>query len=165
MLSDPDCLPFINELLDKAAEQNKGNAPFSTDPLKVFDEINSRGGYNYSTRYGFNTVSSSLQYANAAVLLVPPSNFGHGRWPEFEKFLKAQGIDSPMRLSPESSQYERNPDVQVIAIEVKKGEDYGMVFHHLDNHSDSAQRPLTVCRRIEEDFDINMYCGVPPSTQ
>src|SRR2546421_10954490 len=28
LLSDPNCLPFINELLGKTAEQNKNNPPF-----------------------------------------------------------------------------------------------------------------------------------------
>jgi hypothetical protein len=82
-------------------------------------------------------------------------------WDEFEKFLKAQGIDSPMRLSQESSQYIRSPDMQVIVIEVKSGDGYSMVFFHLDNKSDDAQRALSVCRRIEQDFYINMYCGSP----
>lgn len=86
-------------------------------------------------------------------------------WDEFEKFLKGQGIDSPMRLSQESSQYIRSPDVQVIVIEVKSGDDYGMVFFHLDNKSDAAQRALSVCRRIEQDFHINMYCGSPSAME
>jgi|SRR6267142_1924106 len=89
------------------------------------------------------------------VTLGPPKS----GWDEFEKFLKGQGIDWPMRLTQESSQYLRSSDVQVIAIEVKFGDHYGMVFFHLDNKSDSAQRALTVCRRVEQDFDINMYCG------
>src|SRR5438067_13295322 len=80
LLSDPNCLPFINELLAKTAEQNNSNPPFSSDPLKLFDEINSRGGYNYSTRYLYNTVNSNLQYPNAAVLLLPRSSYGPGTW-------------------------------------------------------------------------------------
>lgn len=55
LLSDPNCLPFIQELLSKTAEQNPENPNFSNDPLKLFDAIDSRGGYNYSTRYGINT--------------------------------------------------------------------------------------------------------------
>lgn len=82
-------------------------------------------------------------------------------WDEFEQFLKGQGIISPSRLTQESSKYLRSPDVQVIAIEDKSGDDYGMVFFHLDNKSDSAQRALAVCRRIEQDFEIDMYCGAP----
>ncbi|MCU1264587.1 MAG: hypothetical protein JWM21_905 [Acidobacteria bacterium] len=80
-------------------------------------------------------------------------------WDELEKSLKVKGIGSPLRLSQESSQYTRSPDVQVIVIEVKSGGEYGMVFFHLDNKSDDAQTALSVCRRIEQDFLINMYCG------
>jgi hypothetical protein len=81
LLTDPKCLPFINELLGKVAEQNEDNPPFSTDPLKLFDEIDRRAGYNYSTAQKINTVNSNLGYPNAAVLLLPPSTFGTGRWP------------------------------------------------------------------------------------
>jgi YD repeat-containing protein len=109
LLSDPNCLPFINELLGKAAEQNKGNAPFSTDPLKLFDEINSKGGYNYSTAYGHNTVLSTLQYPNAAVLLIPPSSFGPGRWPGREQYIAdtitEAGLHETLHLAGRNGQY------------------------------------------------------------
>lgn len=80
-------------------------------------------------------------------------------WDQFEKSLKEHGVGSPMRLPQESSQYLRSPDVQVVAIELKFGDYYGMVFFHLDNKGDDAQKALSVCRRIEDDFQINMYCG------
>lgn len=86
-------------------------------------------------------------------------------WDEFEKFLKSRGIDSPIRLSRESSQYTPSPDGQSIAIEVKFGAAYSMVFFHLDNKSEDAQKALNVCRRIEQEFSIEMYCGDPASTQ
>jgi hypothetical protein len=109
LLSDPNCLPFINELLAKTAEQNSSNLPFSTDPLKLFDEINSRGGYNYSTQYGHNTVSSNLQYSNAAVLLVPPSSFGPGRWPGREQYIANEisqaGLHETLHLAGRNAQY------------------------------------------------------------
>jgi hypothetical protein len=75
LLSDPNCQAFINELLSKVAEQ-KNDLPFSMDPLKLFDAINGKGGYNYSSQYGYNTALSTLKYSNAAVLLVPRSAFG-----------------------------------------------------------------------------------------
>jgi hypothetical protein len=109
LLSDPNCRPFIDELLGKAAEQNKGNPAFSTDPLKLFDEINSRGGYNYSTRYGYNTVSSNLQYPNAAVLLLPPSSFGPGRWPGRVEYIANEiaeaGLHETLHLAGRNGQY------------------------------------------------------------
>jgi hypothetical protein len=107
------------------------------------------------------SASDKIEETVTKTRLGPPKS----GWDEFEKFLKAQGIDSPMRLSPESSQYKRSPDVQVIAIEIKKRDDYGMVFYHLDNKSDDAQRALTVCRRIEQDFEINMYCGASSASK
>lgn len=109
----------------------------------------------------FHTMRT-LHQGNVERLDVPqgiPLSHPKSGWAEFENFLKQQGIDSPMRLSQESSDYLRSPDVQAIAIETKFGDKYSLVFFHLDNPSDDAQRALTVCRRIEHEFNVNMYCG------
>jgi hypothetical protein len=98
--------------------------------------------------------ADKIQESATTTSLGPPKS----GWEDFENFLRAQGIDSPLGLSPESSKYKRDPDVQVIAVEVRSGDDYAMVFFHLSNQSDSAQKALAVCRRIEQDFDIKMYC-------
>lgn len=109
LLSDPNCLPFINELLAKTAEQNKSNPTFSSDPLKLFDEINSRGGYNYSTRYGYNTVTSNLQYPNAGVLLLPRSSYGPGTWRGREEYIANEmaeaGLHETLHLAGRNGQY------------------------------------------------------------
>lgn len=110
----------------------------------------------------FHTLKTLQQENDEGRLHVPesvPLSRPKSGWAEFENFLKMQGIDSPIRLSQESSDYRRSPDVQVIAIETKFGDKYTLVFFHIDNQSDDAQRALTVCRRIEHEFNINMYCG------
>jgi hypothetical protein len=99
------------------------------------------------------------------VVTKTPLDIPKSGWDEFEKFLKSQGIDSPIRLSRESSQFIPSPDVQIIAIEVKYGAAYSMVFFNLDNKAEDAQKALSVCRRIEQEFTIEMYCGDPASTQ
>lgn len=99
------------------------------------------------------------------VVTKTPLGIPKSGWEEFEKFLKSQGLDSPIRLSQESSQYTPSPDGQSIAIEVKSGAAYSMVFFHLDNKAEDAQKALNVCRRIEQEFTIEMYCGVPTSTR
>jgi hypothetical protein len=109
----------------------------------------------------FYTLRTSHQ-ANDERLAVPERirlNGPKSGWPEFKDFLKAQGVDSPVRLSQESSDYLRSPDVQVIAIESRLEGNYTLIFFHLDNPSDNAKRALTVCRRIESEFDVHMYCG------
>jgi hypothetical protein len=39
-------------------------------------------------------------------------------WDEFERFLRSQGIESPVRLSQETH-YVPNPDRQILAVEVR----------------------------------------------
>jgi hypothetical protein len=110
----------------------------------------------------FYTMRTSLQANDERRLNVPqstPLSSPRSGWAEFENFLKTQGLDTPVRLTQESSDYLRSPDVQVIAIETRLGDKYSLVFYHLDNPSDDAKRALTVCKRIEADFNVNMYCG------
>ncbi len=91
-----------------------------------------------------------------------PLSHPRSGWIEFMNFLEKQGIDSPMRLSRERSDYLRSPDVQVIMFESKFDDAHSLVFFHLDNPSDDAQRALAVCRRIEHEFNLNMHCGSSP---
>jgi hypothetical protein len=110
----------------------------------------------------FHTLSTLPEPNDTSLLDVPesiPLSNPKSDWPEFENFLKSKGVDSPMRLSSEGSDYVRSPDVQTIAIETKFDDKYSLVFFHLDNPSDDAKRALTICRRIEREFDVNMYCG------
>src|ERR1700738_2075851 len=51
-------------------------------------------------------------------------------WDKLDGFLREQGIDSPIKLAAES-QHTIDPDEQVIAIEVRSGTTYSMVFFHL----------------------------------
>lgn len=111
----------------------------------------------------FHTARTS-RLGDAEVLDVPekttldPPKSG---WEDFENFLKAQGIVPQLRLAQESSHYLRSPDVQVVAIEATFGDSYSLIFYHVDNPSDEAQKLLNICHRIERDFEINMYCSAP----
>ena len=127
-LSDPNCQPFINELLSKAAERNSDD-PFSTDPLRLFAEIDSRGGYNYSTRYGHNTASSTLRYPNAAVLLIPPSGFGPARWPGRDEYIADQiaeaAFHETLHLAGANTQYS-DQTLAGAALEVAAAHGWGL---------------------------------------
>ncbi len=79
-------------------------------------------------------------------------------WDRFERFLRSQGIGSSIHLAPEHD-YIPNPDGQIIALESKSGAGYSMVFFHLDNKSAEAQKAVSVCRRVEEEFGITMHCS------
>ena len=91
-------------------------------------------------------------FRNKIVLDSPQSG-----WDEFEKFLKEQGIDSPIRLSLDN-QFRPAPDGELIVVEVGAGTAYGMVFFSVFTESDDGQKVLRVCRRIEKEFTIGMGC-------
>jgi hypothetical protein len=82
-------------------------------------------------------------------------------WDMFDRFLKEQGIDSPLKLSLDEK-YTLDPDGEIIAVEVKSGTTYSMAFYPIFTKSTDGQKVLSVCRRIEQEFDIGMGCGNPP---
>jgi len=85
-------------------------------------------------------------------------------WEGLHRFLKEQGIGSPMRLAPERH-YTIDPDETFIAIEVRSGAEYCMVFFPTVDEETDAKKALGACRRLQSEFGINMGCGDSVSTQ
>ena len=85
-------------------------------------------------------------------------------WDKLDGFLREQGIDSSIKLAAES-QHTIDPDEQVIAIEVRSGSTYSMVFFHSGNEGMDAQKALNVCRRLESEFNVKMDCWDAVSIQ
>lgn len=79
-------------------------------------------------------------------------------WDEFAKFIKEQGIASPMKLSLDY-QHVPDPDEESIAIEVQSHRRYQMVFYALSTKNEDGQKALLVCRKIEQEFGITLGCG------
>jgi hypothetical protein len=79
-------------------------------------------------------------------------------WQEFDKFLKEQGIDSPLGLSVDD-RFGPGPDGEIIVVEAKTLTDYSMVFFPVHAESQDGQKALQVCRRIEREFNVTMGCG------
>ncbi len=84
-------------------------------------------------------------------------------WEEFNRFLKEEGIDYPLRLSLDESQIS-DPDAESMVVEVRSGTRYSMVFFSLHADSQDGRKALEVCRRIEREFKVRMGCGDIPSS-
>lgn len=79
-------------------------------------------------------------------------------WPEFERFLKQMGADSPISLVVDK-QYVSAPDAETIVIEMNSRNGYSMVFYSLNTKSEDGQKALRLCAKLEEQFGIRMGCG------
>jgi hypothetical protein len=99
------------------------------------------------------TDSSGEVLISKAVLNAPASG-----WDEFNRFLKEQGIDAPLKLSLDESQLP-DPDAESMVVEAKSGTRYSMVFFSLHADSEDGRKALEVCRRIEREFNVRLGCG------
>ena len=87
------------------------------------------------------------------LLLVSPKS----GWDEFSSFIKQHGIDSPLKLSLDK-QSEFDPDEEAIVIEVMSNGKYEMVFYDYSNTSGDGRKAIAVCRKIDQEFGIQMGC-------
>jgi hypothetical protein len=78
-------------------------------------------------------------------------------WDEFDRFLQVQGVDSPVKLTLDDKHIP-DPDEEIIAVEVRSGAEYSMVFFSPHTESTDGRKVLAVCHRIEREFDILMGC-------
>jgi hypothetical protein len=74
-------------------------------------------------------------------------------WDNFEKFLKDQGIESPIKLSLNDRDIP-DPDDEIIVIEVKSGSVYSMVFFPSNTESEDGKKAWAVWERIKQEFDV-----------
>jgi len=79
-------------------------------------------------------------------------------WPEFDRYLKEQGVEYPLRFSFDN-RHSGDPDEESIVIEMKSGANYSMVFFPLFTETADGKRALEVCRKIEQEFHIKLGCG------
>ena len=78
-------------------------------------------------------------------------------WDNLDKFLKDQGVSSPIQLSLDE-QHLDDPDEESIVIEVKSGTQYSLVFFSRYTETADGRKAVAVCQRIEEEFKIRMGC-------
>ena len=81
-------------------------------------------------------------------------------WNEFADFIKQHGVDSPLKLSLDK-QSEFDPDEEAVVIEVMSNGKYDMVFYDYDNTSGDGRKAIAVCRKLDQEFGIQMAC--PPA--
>jgi hypothetical protein len=80
---------------------------------------------------------------------------------EFERFLKDQGIDSPIKLSLDDRETP-GPDEETIVIEVKSGPIYSMVFFPSNTETEDGKKAWAVWEKIKREFNIGMPRETPP---
>jgi hypothetical protein len=86
-------------------------------------------------------------------VLDPP----HNGWPAFDRLLRAHKLTSPLELKPDA-QYVADPDEEIIAIELKSGERYDLVYYSLGTQSEDGKSVVTLCQAIENEFTVRMGC-------
>ena len=79
-------------------------------------------------------------------------------WLEFDKYLKEQGVEYPLRLSLDDK-HTGDPDEETLVIEIKSGSMYSMIFFPVFTETADGKRALEVCRKIEQEFQIKLGCG------
>ena len=84
-------------------------------------------------------------------------------WDEFERFLKDQGIESPIKLSLDDVDIP-DPDQEIIVVEVKSGSVYSMVFFPSNTESEDGKKAWAVWERIKREFHVRNRT-VTPLTQ
>ncbi len=82
-------------------------------------------------------------------------------WDEFDRFLKDQGIESPIKLSLDD-RYTPDPDQETIVVEVKTGSVYSMVFFFSNTESEDGKKAWAVWAKIRREFDLkNIDMTIP----
>jgi hypothetical protein len=99
----------------------------------------------------YEILGSNKKVKVSKTVLKPPRS----GWSEFERFLKVQGIDFPIKLT---SQLSPDPDVQIIVVQTGSKDVYSMVYFSLNGDSQDFQRVQAVCEKIEDEFEIVMGC-------
>lgn len=78
-------------------------------------------------------------------------------WAAFDQLLKDHKITPPIQLKPDD-EHLADPDEEVIAVEVKSGERYALVYYPVGTQTDDGKNVVTLCKTIEKDFAIRMGC-------
>ena len=79
-------------------------------------------------------------------------------WDQFDKFLKTQGVESPLKLSLDQK-LEPDPDEELITIETRSGSEYSMVYFSPNTKSADGRRAWQACERIEREFGVQIGCS------
>lgn len=78
-------------------------------------------------------------------------------WEAFDQLLSDFRVTSPIDLKPDD-QHLADPDEEVIAIELKSGQRYDLVYYSVGTQSESGKSIIRLCRTIEKEFAIRLGC-------
>jgi hypothetical protein len=79
-------------------------------------------------------------------------------WPAFDQLLRDHKVTVPMELKPDDQV--ADPDEEIIAIELKSGKQYDLVYYSLGSQSEDGKSVVRLCQTIENEFAVTMGCGV-----
>jgi hypothetical protein len=82
----------------------------------------------------------------------------HSGWESIVNYMKATEIDSPIGLALDKT-YEPYPDQEMLALEVKSGRQYSLVFYLDSTKSQDGKKAFEMCKRIESEFGKRLGCG------
>jgi hypothetical protein len=101
-----------------------------------------------------DAVPLRYQVENIATALASPKS----GWTNLNGFLKTNGIDYPVGLKSDFN-YLADPDGEMIVIEIKSAGAYSMVFFPTNTESPDGLKARSVCKKIEDEFNIKMGCS------
>ena len=78
-------------------------------------------------------------------------------WDRLEVFLKDEGIDYPIKLAMDEDALPI-PDGTFIAIEVRRGTAYDMVYYSSETKSRDGKRAIKICERAAQEFNVDKRC-------
>jgi hypothetical protein len=76
---------------------------------------------------------------------------------KLREILEGQRSCFIVNLSPDKST-EPDNDEEMIIIEVKSGAVYNMAFFFVRSETADARKAMSVCHKVEEEFEIRMGC-------
>jgi hypothetical protein len=86
--------------------------------------------------------------------LTPPQS----GWLTLEQTLKSSGVRPPLKLKPDF-EHLPDPDEEVIAVELKSGDEYYLMYYPLATETQDGKKVVELCRTIEQEFGLRMGCS------
>jgi hypothetical protein len=105
-------------------------------------------------------VNNRAVYRSPHQVIYERTNLGDPRsgWASIINYLKVTEIDSPIGLALDQS-YEPYPDQEMLALEVRSGGRYTLVFYLDSTQSQDGKKAFELCRKIESEFGKRLGCG------
>lgn len=81
-------------------------------------------------------------------------------WEELDRFLKLNRVVFPLPFSFDSPDLPPIVDEGVVFLEFNHGGNYDFIYYGQSTESSDGKAVLSICRKIEDEFQVNMGCSV-----